>query len=290
MKQTENRPGSLWSRAVKGLLFGTCAMAVWPGVTAGQTPQLIVSQLPDLSAITAAQSVDLSQLPIAEGAFGGTWDSNFGQLRLIQTDGVVIGDYADKGILIGEMMTQDCIAGVFTNGSQLGEFSFRIAEPGRFVGVYRFGSSGAGQAWDGNQTSLLVPANFSNFNTNKNPMPHIANDNAILNGAWQSGFGELRLRHSDLFLFGDYADRGIIAARWDGQQFQGVFTNTTLATGNQVGWATFGADILAGQITDGSWSLPGGGGGTWPVADKTDASANFRNIAVEGACQPMWPF
>lgn len=266
------------------------ALAFLPGEPAAQTPKIVDIALPDIATSTAIQQVDLSQLPMSDGLFGGTWDSSFGQLKLIQTDNVVIGDYGSVGILFGEVVTSDCIAGVFTNGDQYGQFSFRISEAGRFSGVYRFGEAGAGQSWDGTQTSALIPSSFANFNTDKVDMPHISNNNATLNGTWQSEHGELRLRHADLFLFGDYADRGMIATRWDGTQFQGIFTNVSLAQGNQVGWATFGADILAGKITDGTWQLPSGSGGSWKVLDRSDTGSDFTNIVPAGACQPLWPF
>ena len=102
--------------------------------------------LPDITTSTAIQQIDLSQLPISDGLFGGTWDSSFGELKLIQTDNVIIGDYGSVGILLGEVVTPDCLAGVFTNGDQYGQFSFRITEAGRFSGVYRFGEAGAGQS------------------------------------------------------------------------------------------------------------------------------------------------
>jgi hypothetical protein len=266
------------------------ALAFLPGEPAAQTPKIVDIALPDIATSTAIQQVDLSQLPMSDGLFGGTWDSSFGQLKLIQTDNVVIGDYGSVGILFGEVVTSDCIAGVFTNGDQYGQFSFRISEAGRFSGVYRFGETGAGQSWDGIQTSALIPGTFANFNTDKVDMPHISNNNATLNGMWQSEHGDLRLRHADLFLFGDYADRGVIAARWDGTQFQGIFTNSSLAQGNQVGWATFGADILAGKITDGTWQLQSGSGGSWKVLDRSGTGSDFTNIVPVGACQPLWPF
>ena len=77
---------------------------------------------------------------------------------------------------------------------------------------------------------------------------------------------------------------------WDGTQFQGIFTNSSLAQGNQVGWATFGADILAGKITDGTWQLQSGSGGSWKVLDRSGTGSDFTNIVPAGACQPLWPF
>jgi hypothetical protein len=73
-------------------------------------------------------------------------------------------------------------------------------------------------------------------------------------------------------------------------QFQGFFTNKNLAQGNQVGWATFGADILAGKITDGTWQLPNGATGSWKVMESGDTGSDFSNIVPAGACQPLWPF
>jgi hypothetical protein len=115
------------------------ALSLLPGQLAAQGSQIVDITLPDVATSTAIQQIDLSELPISDGLFGGTWDSSFGELKLIQTDNVVIGDYGSVGILLGEAVTPDCLAGVFTNGAQYGQFSFRISEAGRFSGVYRFG-------------------------------------------------------------------------------------------------------------------------------------------------------
>jgi len=244
----------------------------------------------DATALNTMKQVDLSNLPVADGPFGGTWDSNFGELRLHQTDDVVIGDYGSKGIILGEVITPNCIAGVFTNGDRFGQFSFRVIEAGRVTGVYRWGEGGSGAAWEAEQTSAFIPASFSNFKPGTEALAHGTNDNDTLNGDWQTNFGTLRLRHSDLFLYGDYANRGIIAARWDGQQFVGLFTNRELAAGNQVGKTTFTADMLNGKLTGGSWSLPNGSAGSWRVDGGNESEAQFNNIAPDGSCAPLWPF
>ena len=56
--------------------------------------------------------------------FSGTWETNFGDLRLLETDGVVIGDYGTVGVILGEVMADGCTSGYFTNGKQYGPVSY----------------------------------------------------------------------------------------------------------------------------------------------------------------------
>lgn len=260
------------------LLLGTA------GVRA-QTPTISPSIM-DMA--TSTQILTATQL-VSQNHFNGTWSTSFGELRLHQTDNMVMGDYGGVGVILAEVMTPDCIAGVFTNGNRFGQFSFRISAENTFAGVYRWGDSGSGASWSGTRTDSATPSHFYNFTASGEAKPHIANDNKTLNGTWQSGYGALRLRQSNLFLYGDYADRGVIIARWNGLQFEGAFTNREMAN-QPAGSVTFGADILAGNITGGTWQFEGGSGGNWTVNGSDRQSPAFTNVAVEGACQPLWPF
>lgn len=221
--------------------------------------------------------------------FSGTWSSSFGELRLHQTDRVIIGDYADLGVLFGEVQGDSCASGVFTNAGRSGEFSFRIVGEGEILGRYRWTGGGGSQPWNASRVTAGVPSEFKNFTRSGGSTLHINNDNQTFSGTYGSSHGELRLRDSDLFLYGDYADVGIIAARWNGLKYEGIFTNRTL-NGNQVGWLAWDADVLARNLSGGSWAIIEGGGGQWPISDFQPGSAEFQNVSIDGACAPMWPF
>ena len=238
-------------------------------------------------------ALTLSVVCFAAGVHGagftGTWSSNFGELRLHQTDGVIIGDYADVGILFGELVGENCASGVFTNGGRFGEFSFRIVEKGEILGRYRWSDAAPGNAWNAQQTSASIPVNFTNFTRTGGSTVHIENDDQAFNGAYSSSHGALNLRGSDLFLYGDYADRGVIAARWNGFKFEGIFTNRNLG-GAQVGWLEWSADVLAREIAGGSYEIYDGAGGDWQVSGFQPGDEVFNNVTVSGACAQMWPF
>lgn len=225
--------------------------------------------------------------------FSGTWETNFGELRLLETDGVVIGDYGTVGVILGEVMADGCTSGYFTNGKQYGQFSFRLIESAELIGRWRWGSNGPGQSeiWRGKKVSNSIPA-FSNFFRSDKKSAHIENNMTVLNGLWSTSYGELRLRESDLFLYGDYSDNGIIAARWDGSKYEGLFINEK-KNGTKVGWLQWEADIIAGRIIGGSWGIIGEGlGGNWTfqgLVDEIDTE-QFKNISIPGSCSPMWAF
>lgn len=221
--------------------------------------------------------------------FSGTWSSTYGELRLHQTDGVIIGDYADVGILLGKVHDDKCASGVFTNAERSGEFSFRIVNDGEILGRYRWHNGGDGQPWNASRTTASTPPDFLNFTRTGGSTVHINNDNQTFSGTYASSYGALRLRDSDLFLYGDYAEVGIIAARWNGRQYEGVFTNRDL-TDQQVGWLTWNADVLAKELSGGTWTIENGGSGNWSISDFRPGQSEFRNVGVEGACAPMWPF
>ena len=90
-------------------------------------------------------SVALGQKFFAD-EFSGTWETNFGDLRLLETDGVVIGDYGTVGVILGEVMVDGCTSGYFTNGKQYGQFSFRLIGSAELIGRWRWGSNGPGQS------------------------------------------------------------------------------------------------------------------------------------------------
>ena len=96
--------------------------------------------------------------------FSGTWETNFGDLRLLETDGVVIGDYGTVGVILGEVMADGCTSGYFTNGKQYGQFSFRLIESAELVGAGDGGATDQVKVRYGEvkKVSNSIPA-FSNF-------------------------------------------------------------------------------------------------------------------------------
>ena len=223
----------------------------------------------------------------AEG-FSGTWQSTYGELRVHQTEGVIIGDYADVGILLGQVTGENCVSGIFTNGGRFGEFTFRIIENGQIKGRYRWSGGQSADVWDAERSSAATPTAFTNFTRTGGSTTHIANDAAIFSGRHASTYGQLNLRDSDLFLFGDYADRGVVAARWNGRFYEGVFTNRFLE-GNQVGWLQWEADVLARDLRGGRYEIVGGDSGNWAVSTFEPGRSALQNLKVPGACAPMWP-
>lgn len=224
----------------------------------------------------------------AEG-FSGTWQSSYGELRVHQTDDVIIGDYADVGILLGQVTGENCVSGIFTNGGRFGEFTFRIIADGQIKGRYRWSGGQSADVWDAERISAATPSAFTNFTRTSGSTTHIANDAAVFTGRHASTYGQLNLRDSDLFLFGDYADRGVVAARWNGRFYEGVFTNRFL-DGNQVGWLQWEADVLARDLRGGSYEIIGGDSGNWALSAFEPGQSALQNLKVAGACAPMWPF
>ncbi len=222
-------------------------------------------------------------------AFKGTWSSNYGELRIHQTAGVIIGDYAGVGVLLGEVVDKNCAVGTFTNDGRTGDFTFRVVKDGGIIGRYRWADGSGAAAWNAERISPDTPKEFTNFTRTNSGTVHIQNAAHIFSGVYSSPFGELRLRDSDLFLFGDYADRGIVAARWNGSSYEGIFTNRQLQ-GEQVGWLNWNADVLAQDLSGGDFEIIDGKQGQWPLAEFEPGEPTLSNLKIEGACAPLWPF
>lgn len=231
----------------------------------------------------------LAPSAVFAGQFTGTWNSDYGELRIHETSGVIIGDYAGVGVLLGEVAGNDCASGVFTNGGRFGEFSFRVEQNGRIAGRYRWADGSGAAKWNATRKSASIPAQFKNFTRTGGSTQHIENDNNVFSGVYDSSYGTLRLRDSDLFLFGDYAGRGVIAARWNGRIYEGIFTNRELKD-NQVGWVEWNADVLGRNLSGGRFQIQGGASGNWSINNFRPGDVELQNIAVPGACAPLWPF
>lgn len=189
-------------------------------------------------------------------SFSGVWDTNFGQLRLHEVEmnrsgaKYLIGDYADRGIILGRV-SGSCVAGVFTNGERNGILRFEASESDRFQGQWAWQGEELGGAWEGERTSSSVDQ-LQNFTRDTSGTPVIDNDRTVYDGAYESRYGTIELRSRDLFLIGDYADKGVIAGMWDGDSFVGQFTN-----GERTGWFDFSFFSADGSFRSGSWGWIG---------------------------------
>ncbi|PQO24057.1 hypothetical protein C2I36_04695 [Rhodobacteraceae bacterium WD3A24] len=202
--------------------------------------------------------------PVIE-LFEGRWDSNHGELRLHQIYRdpytYVIGDYADRGILVGRLAEDGrCASGVFTNGQRNGSFQFVLGDddPERFNGLWAWHGEPPSGEWTGRRAGP-APDTLRNFARGGVVTTTQPQDRAILEGLYESRHGMLDVTSRDLFLLGEYADKGVIAGMWDDNRFVGRFTN-----GARTGWFEFDVLSRTGTIRGGHWGWVGeGSSGQW---------------------------
>ncbi|MCW4152587.1 YeaH/YhbH family protein [Halomonas sp. 18H] len=211
--------------------------------------------------------------------FAGTWTSSFGELRLHKIGSFLIGDYADEGVIVAKV-TDGCAAGVFTNGGRNGVFRWQATGNGAFDGRWGWRGQGLGKSWSGQRTGP-APDRLTNFTRGSGSTQSIEQDRTVFDGRYSSNFGPVTLVSQDLFLVGDYADKGVMAGMWDGDSFVGRFTN-----GDRTGWFDLAFYSKNGEFRDGQWGWVGqNSGGTWTLSDNEgDATPNLGSIPTSFTC------
>lgn len=214
-----------------------------------------------------------------ESHFAGTWKSSFGELRLHKIGSFLIGDYADEGVIVAKV-TDGCAAGVFTNGGRNGVFRWQATGNGAFDGRWGWRGQGLGKSWSGQRTGS-APDRLTNFTRGSGATQSIEQDRTVFDGRYSSNYGPVTLVSQDLFLVGDYADKGVMAGMWDGDSFVGRFTN-----GDRTGWFDLAFYSKNGEFRDGHWGWVGqNGGGTWTLSDNADdATPNLGSIPTSVTC------
>lgn len=97
-------------------------------------------------------------------AWQGTWNTSFGEIRLLQDGARVYGDYGGRGIIDGQYNAKTkIVSGRFTNGDREGRFQFRL-NGASFSGKWRWASDRDWQGdWAGTRTSSAKPRLTSKF-------------------------------------------------------------------------------------------------------------------------------
>lgn len=96
--------------------------------------------------------------------FTGTWNTSFGEVKLIQEGQIVYGDYSSIGI-IDAIQTGYTINGKFTNNGKVGEFYFKLALDNKsFTGEWKWQGDSKNQ---GNWTGTLKSDSFPSLKMDK---------------------------------------------------------------------------------------------------------------------------
>ena len=91
--------------------------------------------------------------------FTGTWNTSFGEVKLIHEGQIVYGDYSTIGI-IDAMQSGYTINGKFTNNGKVGEFYFKLASDNKsFTGEWRWQGETTNRGnWTGTLKSDAFPS------------------------------------------------------------------------------------------------------------------------------------
>lgn len=196
----------------------------------------------------------------------GRWDTQHGELRLKQVGDFVVGDYADRGVLLGRAKGS-CVAGIFTNGARNGVFRFSMTGDDRFEGQWAWHGQRPNMSWNGQRVGP-APDAFRNFTRGDRSIRSMANQREVFDGIYDSNHGRVALWARDLVLIGDYADKGMLVGMWDGNSFVGRFTN-----GGRTGWFDLAFLSKTGSFRDGQWGwVDSGQGGDWNLTEVHDAA------------------
>ncbi|HIL56472.1 MAG TPA: hypothetical protein EYG39_01020, partial [Rhodothermales bacterium] len=237
-------------------------------------------RVPVLLFLLVSSAAALATPPLAQSGWEGTWSTTHGELRIVSIGAFVVGDYADRGTLVGQLSGRT-LTGTFTNGGRAGTFTFRSDGTGAFSGSWGWAGEAESGSWNGTRTATESPA-LTNFSRDGRALQSLSNSRDVYNGTYDGTFGEVRLRSADLVLVGDYGDLGVMAGMWDGNGFVGTFTN-----GARAGWFDFEFLSRTGDFRAGQWGWAGGPSqGAWTLR-KTDASTpSIRNLRRRTAPAP----
>lgn len=228
---------------------------------------------------TGAGDFDVSEPSLDPAAkYTGKWDTNFGQLKLYQVKDYVIGDYADNGVMLGNLSGK-CLSGVFTNGDQTGIFRFHLTGDNKFKGQWAWHGEKLSGKWKGTRTAETV-SSFQNFDRDGKSIQKSENQRKVYDGIYQSEYGKLELISRDRFLIGDYGSKGIIAGMWTDNGFEGVFTNK-----DRAGWFDWEFFSKSGNFREGSWGWIGEGRqGNWSMNGVNSKTPRLENMTHPVSC------
>jgi len=150
----------------------------------------------------------------------GTWNTSFGEVRIVQEGNKLYGDYKNVGT-IEATVSGNSANGVFTNGSNKGVFKWtKISNA--FTGKWGWGTNVGTSNWTGTKRNNTKPKLTSSIASKlKSATPNASS----WTGTWNTSYGELRLIEKDGKVFGDYKDVGYIEASKKGNTITGIYTN-----------------------------------------------------------------
>jgi|GEM_PF-2591137 len=151
----------------------------------------------------------------------GTYSTSFGEVRLVQLNDKVYGDYKDVGSIKGTVKNGGRLIGTFTNGKKKGNFIW-VRYGNIFTGEWAWGTSTPSGKWDGTHKSKTRPKLTSA--TDGKPKSSTSTAKSWV-GTWNSSYGELRLLEKDGKVYGDYKNVGYIEANRKGNTIEGIYTN-----------------------------------------------------------------
>lgn len=103
---------------------------------------------------------------IATTNMQGTWDSDFGELRLLQNGTRVYGDYKNVGKIVATMKG-NLVSGTFTNGNQSGIFKWILSDKS-FTGTWAWKGQPLKPSWNATLKSKAKPTLKNGINKNIN--------------------------------------------------------------------------------------------------------------------------
>ncbi|MEO1150673.1 MAG: hypothetical protein AAFW83_06740 [Pseudomonadota bacterium] len=148
----------------------------------------------------------------------GTYNSTYGELRLVEKDGVVFGDYADRGVIVASREGTN-LDGYFVNfrGDRVGSVQFRVFGGGASLGgEWKWVDGTTTSKWTATRQDKEIPE-LKNFGNGSN--------GRIFEGSWDTNYGDIKLVSSNGAVAGLYGNRGIIYGSGDGTKYFGSFTN-----------------------------------------------------------------
>lgn len=169
----------------------------------------------------------------------GTYQTQYGPVKLVYEDGMYYGDYAGGGTVIAfEHYHQSFeLHGLFFNGNARGKFIWSFSTNGNlnvqgFMGYYAYDNTTTladirkkGNSYRSDFQTTKAEYSWSGKRTSTAKVTDL--QTAVWNGKWPSNFGELTLEQVGNQVTGKYSTLGDIKGTYDktGKKLKGTFTN-----------------------------------------------------------------
>ncbi|WP_299217103.1 hypothetical protein [uncultured Dokdonia sp.] len=127
--------------------------------------------------------------------WGGTYNTNFGEVKLVQKGNLIVGTYADKGHVLVHTITGNTVEGIFFNNNKLGDFKW-TKNGSKITGKWAWKGDPLIENWSG---EAVRTTSFEKYE-----------------GIWETTYGNIQfIQNKHNMMAGTYGANGFIYGKYN---------------------------------------------------------------------------